>query len=307
MKKSMFYTLSAISLTIVIIVTYAFYTNYVLSQKMETTRIRIETVNFFIKDVEKDLDKGAFIAGFRTLLSFNEQITGNGTYLDNINSRFKEAFLNGTINNVPVSLMSGSTFTDWADKIEAEADKIDINFDIQVNDIKLFQDNPWFVNVGLNLTLNIWDKKNTSQWKQQRYIVTKISIIGFEDPLYVVNSNGRVTNQIIKSNITAFVTNKNVDKLLEHMNSSYYIAHNDSPDYLMRLKGNLSNSSAGIESLVNLEEFQDQGIALKDRSIVDFIYFGNQVTANLRVNNTPSWFKIDTGHNDTYQIANVTI
>ena len=87
----------------------------------------------------------------------------------------------------------------------------------------------------------------------------------------------------------------------------YYISHDDSPSFLMRLEGNLGNSTYGIESLVNLEEFQQQGLAIKDRSIVDYIYFGTKSTINYRVNNTPSWFKIDGGHLDTYQVTNITI
>jgi hypothetical protein len=75
----------------------------------------------------------------------------------------------------------------------------------------------------------------------------------------------------------------------------------------MRLEGNLGNSSYGIESLVNLEKFQKQGLIIKDRSIVDYVYFGTQNTVNKRINNTPDWFKIDEGHLDVYQVRNVTI
>ena len=145
----------------------------------------------------------------------------------------------------------------------------------------------------------------------------KVSIVGFEDPLYVVNSKGRVTNAIMQTNITQFVVNGNVENLLKHMNKSYYIAHNDSPNFLMRLEGNLGNSSNGIESLVNLEKFQQQGLAIKDRSIVDYIYFGTKSTTNFRVNATPEWFKIDGTlpapgpakgeHLDVYQVRNITI
>ena len=302
-KKSMFYTMAAISLTIVIIATYAFYTGRVYTEKMESTQTRIETVNFFIKNIEKDLEKGAFIAGFRTILSFNQYITSNGSYVKNVDARFKEAFLNGTIDRQPLSLMAGSTFTDWVNKIEVEANAVDIFFNISIIDVKLYQSDPWSVDIGINFSLDIDDKKNTSRWEQNKYSVIKISILGFEDPLYVINSNGRVTNQIVKSNITDFIVYGNVSNLLTHLNSSYYIAHNDSPNFLMRLQGNVSNSTFGIESLVNLEDFQQQGISLKDRSIVDYIYFGAQTTTDYRVNGTPFWFKMDSGHLSTYQIT----
>lgn len=306
-KRGIFYTTAAIALTIVVIVTYSAYTAYRLSDRMDILQTRILTVNFFIKDVEKDLSKGAYIAGFRTLLSFNQFIASNGTFIANVNEKFKESFLNGTINNQPLSLMKDSTFTDWANKISAEADKIDIKFDFIVNDIKVNQTSPWDVNIGVNLSLDIRDKKNTSYWSRERYIVSSIPIIGFEDPLYIINSKGKVINTIISSNTTNFVVNGNVDSLMLHANNSYYIEHNDSPSFLMRIEGNLGNSSLGIESMVNLAEFQQQGIAIKDRSVIDYIYFGSKSTVNYRINNTPEWFKIDEGHLDTYQVRNITI
>jgi len=306
-KKSMFYISAAIALTIVIIVTYSAYNSYRLADKMESIETRIQTVNFFIKNIENDLDKGIYIAGFRTILSFSQFISTNGTYLDDVNARFKESFLNGTIQDQPLSLMQDSTFTDWAKKISAEADKIDIKFDFTVIDVKLNQTDPWNVDVGLNISMDVRDKKNTSYWIRNRYLTTKINIIGFEDPLYIVNSNGRIANTIIKTNITQFVVNGDVTNLMLHANYSYYMAHNDSPNFLMRLQGNFGNSSNGIESLVNLEKFQQQNIPLKDRSVVDYIYFGTGSTTNYRINKTPEWFKIDQGHLAIYGVTNITI
>lgn len=306
-KKGIFYTIAAITLTIVIIVIYSAYNSYRLNEKMEVIETRIETVNFFIKDVEKDMDKGAFIAGFRTFISFNQFIAANGTYIDNINERFEESFLNGTIKGQPLSLMKDSTFVDWVNKISAEADKIDITFNFTVNDVKVNQSDPWHVLVGLNLSLEIRDKRNTSYWVRDRFLTTSINIIGLEDPIYVINSHGRVTNAIVPSNISQFVIGGDVKNLLVHANNSLYLAHNDSPDFLMRLQGDLGNSTNGIESLVNLDKFQQQGLAIKEKSIVDSIYFGNISTTNFRVNNTPEWFRIDQEHLELYQVENITI
>ena len=316
-KKAIFYTSAAIALIVVILITYSAYSTYNLSDKMETIATRIETVNFFIKDVEKDINKGVYIAGFRSLLSLNQFITTNGTFIDNINDRFKESFINGTINHQQLSLMQSSTFIDWANKIAVEADKIDIKFNFTINSITLNQSDPWSVDIGVNISLDIRDKRNTSYWIRNRYLTSKIGIIGFEDPLYVVNSKGRITNAIVKSNITNFVANGDITNLTIHANNSWYIPHNDSPNFLMRFEGNLANSTFGIESLVNLDKFQQQGLPIKDRSVVDYVYFGTATTTNFRVNNTPQWFKIDghvpvpgpslNDHLDVYQVRNITI
>ncbi|MBI2124748.1 hypothetical protein HYT92_03070, partial [Candidatus Pacearchaeota archaeon] len=187
------------------------------------------------------------------------------------------------------------------------ADKVDILFNFTINDVKLNQSDPWTIEAGIDITLDIKDKRNTSQWARNRYLTTRISIIGFEDPLYLINSKGRITNPIIKTNITPFVIGGNVQNLLKHANNSYYIANNDAPTFLMRFEGDLGNSTYGVESLVNLEEFQQQGLVLKDRSIVDHIYFGTKNTINYRINATPEWFKIDQEHLGVYQVTNLTI
>ena len=306
-KKAIIYTAAAIALTIVIVITYGAYTSTRLNERMSSVQTRIETVNFFIDDVEKDLAKGIYIAGFRALLSFNQYITTNGTFLDNANQRFKEAFLNGTIKNMSFTLMKDSTFTDWANKISAQSDKVDILFNYTINDVKLNQSDPWFVDIGVNITLDIRDKKNTSYWIRDKYLVTKISIINFEDPLYTVNSGGRVSSTIRKSVVSNFTTSGNITNLLIHVNNSYYIVHNDSPSFLMRLEGNLGNSGFGIESLVNLDKFIAQGLPVKDRSIVDSRYFGTKITAIYRISNMSEWFKIDEEHLDTYQVKGIVI
>ena len=142
-------------------------------------------------------------------------------------------------------------------------------------------------------------------WKINTAITTRVSIDNFEDPLYVIKSFGRVTNAIVKSPITDFVNGNDVTNLRIHLNNSYYIASNLSPNYLMRLRGDLGNSSTGIESLVNLDEFIEQGLSINDRSAVDYIYFGTQSTTNYRINKTPSWFKLDEDHLEIYEAQDV--
>jgi len=306
-KKSIFYTMAALSLVVAILLTYGYYGAYSYSKKTDVISTRVNTVNFFMKDVESDMQKGAFIAGFRTLLSLNQFITNNGTFIDDTIARFNESFLHGTINGQTVSLMQDSTFTDWSNKISVQARKIDINFNFTINQVSLKHTDPWTVQVDINLTLYVNDIKNTSSWKRDKTVTSKISVIGFEDPLYLVNSNGRVTNLLNPTNFSSFVNNGNPSTLMSHMNESLYIQHNDSPSFLMRLQGDLESSPYGIESLVNLDEFQKQGLVIKDRSAVDYIYFGTQTTTNYRINQTPSWFKIDEEHLDAYGVTNITI
>lgn len=306
-KKSMFFTIIAITLISLIIFSFTTYTSYKLRDKVMVTEIRIYSMNSFIDDVEKDIERGLYISGFRALMSMEQYITNNGIFLYDINSCFKEAFLNGSINNSQMGLMNESTFINWTQRIKEQAIKLDMILDFDIHDVTIYQKNPWAANIDINVTLNAEDVKKTASWQRPLYITTNISIQEFEDPLYVINSYGRVTNIIIKTNITDFIgPNNDTTNLKIHVNNSYYIESSTAPSFLMRLEGNLSSSIYGIESLVNLEEFQAQEVPIKSRSVVDYIYFGDQSTTNYHIKNMPSWFKLDEEHLATYECEDLT-
>jgi len=300
-RKSMFFSITAIALISLVVFSFTIHTSYKLRDRVMVTETRIFSMNSFIDDVEKDIERGLYISGFRSLMSMEQYITDNGIFLYNVNSCFKEAFLNGTINDSQMGLMNESTFTNWTQRIKEKAIKLDIIVDFDINDIVIYQENPWTANIDLDVTLNLEDVKKTASWQRPLYITTNISIQEFEDPLYVINSYGRVTNTIIKTTITDFIVNNETTNLKIHVNNSYYIESTRAPSFLMRLEGNLSSSSYGIESLVNLEEFQAQEVPIKSRSVVDYIYFGDQSTTNYNIKDMPSWFKLDEEHLATYE------
>ncbi len=305
-KKSMFFSIIAIALISLIVFSLTIYTSYKLRDKVMVTETRIYSMNSFIDDVEKDIERGLYISGFRALMSMEQYITDNGIFLNDVDSCFKEAFLNGTINNSQMGLMNESTFINWTQRIKEQAIKLDIIVDFDINDVIIYQESPWATNIAINVSLDVEDLKKTASWQRPLYITTNISIQEFEDPLYVINSYGRVTNIIIKTNITDFIVNNETTNLKIHVNNSYYIESNTAPSFLMRLEGNLSNSIYGIESLVNLEEFQAQEVPIRDRSVVDYIYFGDQTTTNYKIKYMPSWFKLDEGHLETYECGDLT-
>ncbi|MBI2651612.1 hypothetical protein HYX01_04020 [Candidatus Woesearchaeota archaeon] len=307
MKKGIFYTFAAIALSMIILLSFSVYKTYEMKEKAELIGTRIDTMNDFIKDIEQDLEKGLYIASFRAFASISDYITSNGSFIGNVDAAFSELALQGTLNNQQQGLMKDSTFTDWTKRIQLQADKIGIISNFTVINLTINQTDSWSVLIGAKINLTVKDKKNTSSWKRTKEILAKVSIENFEDPLYVVNSKGRVTNDIARSPITNFVNGDDVSNLMLHLNNSYYIASNTSPNFLMRLQGILSNSSTGIESLVNLQKFQEQSLGIKDRSAVDYIYFGTVSTVNYRINQTPSWFKLDSSHLKVYQVENMTI
>src|SRR3989338_4466908 len=278
-----------------------------MKEDLDVIATRITTMNSFIKDVEQDLEKGLLIASSRAFLSMDQHISNNGTYITSLEDSFRDLILNGKLYSSEPSLMKDSTFTDWTNKIETQANKIDIIVNFTIIDVEINQTDPWHVSVDSLINFTVVDKKNTSKWTRNKNIIAMVSIENFEDPLYVVKTNGKATNSIAMATTTDFVSGSDISNLLTHINNSYYIESETAPNFLMRLEGDLSNSSTGIESMVNSQELLEQGVSIKDRSAVDYIYFGTQSTFNYRINGTPSWFKLDNGHLETYEVQNMTI
>ena len=74
-KKSMFFTITAIALISLIVFSLTIYTSYKLRDKVMVTETRIYSMNSFIDDVEKDIERGLYISGFRALMSMEQYIT----------------------------------------------------------------------------------------------------------------------------------------------------------------------------------------------------------------------------------------
>ena len=309
-KKAVFFTFVATVFLALLVFSASVGNNYKLRQISFATETRIYTMNMFVSDVERDIERAAYISGFRSLVALVDHVVSTGEYLSDVDSDFTELFFNGTLNGTNASLLVNNTFTDWMSKIKNEARKIDIIINFSVNNVSLFQDNPWEVGVNVNLRIMLSDKDGVTWWDKEKSAQSYIELEGFEDPLYPLGTNGVVENRIRRKNVSYFVSGTNIDNLLNHTYEGRYVAFTDAPSYLMRLEGDFGSSEYGIESLVDVSELVSKGISPKDKSIVDYIYFGSANPAKNHVSGAPSWFKLDNssnmdnsqGHFDLYEV-----
>ena len=264
---------------------------------------RIRAMNNFVKDIEKDLDRELKISGFRALLGMQEYVAGNGRFLNNSRDSLKSTLANGTIETESISIMQDSSLEDWTEKVRAQAANINIDLNVTLNSLDVYHISPWLIEVMANVSFSVVDTANVASWRFSQIYIVDVSILGLEDPLYTVETYNRVVHVI---NITpyegSYVSGTDTTNLMEHTTEGFY-ANSTGPNFLMRFEGNLSNSSFGIESLVNVPYLESQGIPVKQRSIVDYIYFSNESPAYHRINNTPVWFYLDDEHLEKYQIS----
>jgi hypothetical protein len=309
-KKGIFFTFIAIFIVILIIAVVSTRETYRYREKSNAISSRVNTMNDFVDDFEKDLERELFIGGYRALISLNAYTRMTQNYIPDIDSTFAEIFINGTANGTAMDLMQqesqGAYFNSWLQRINEESDRLNIDAFVFVNKVELVQNSPWTVSLLLNATVSINDSKGIASWNFNKIYSKEFTILGFEDPIYTIGTEDKVTNLINTTPNSDFVNDgtKDASVLSNHLTNSYYFASNKSPSFLMRFSGNFSGSQNGIESMINLEKLAAQGIGYKPKPIIDYIYFGNITTAFdlCNVSSMPSWFRIDTDHEEDYEI-----
>ncbi len=304
-KKGVFFTLLALMIVTILVTTYVFTAQL---QKTTSTKKRVETINSFIESTEKDLARQAYIAGFRATLSMLNYVAQYGTPIPSVEAVVEEALLNGTILGQEEPLLIGATFPEIRQVIEERAGKQGINITLSDPIVSVSHTEPWHLSVELVTDIAISDIAEIAYWNRTgTSIVAHIPITYFEDPLYIVSTNGVSTNKIKKSPYEIFVQGTNIQNLSDHALNSYYINSSLSPSFIMRLEGINSPDPNGVESLVNLQELSSQGISVQDKSVVDYIYFSSQNPSSSRVAGMPSWFKLDAEHLAIYNATHLAV
>lgn len=305
-KKAMFFTIVAIALISLFLLSYTFYS--VVKDRKAVTK-RIDTMNNFIVSMEEDLPRQLYVAGFRIIFLFEKRITETGQYIVDFNSTFEDAFFNGEIYGQPEEIMNGAKFSDIHSSIQEKADRVNLDVSFLNSNISVSQENPWNVKITLRAGLLVEDKANLALWNKTTVFSAEVPVEGFEDPLYLISTNGFVTNEINQTIYDDFVDGSDVSNLLSHVGSSYYIASESAPSFLDRLQGRLEASENGIESLVYLPELSSQGITVKQKSCVDYIYFSSNNPASYQIQGIPSWFRMDdeNNHLDVYEVRGLII
>jgi hypothetical protein len=315
-KKGMFFTILTILFLVVFLFFFTQYSYRKLTDKMFVVESRITSMDSFLQDVDRDLERGLYISSFRAIISLQDYMGVQGAYLSNVKNDFNEVITVGTINGTVASLMDHAKISDWIQNIISQANRLNLRLNISIINFTVYQKDPWHLHVGVNVTLHLNDTTNIAQWVRNDYIETSLDITGFEDPLYIINGRSRFGNIInrtpYENNFTIFNGSVyNVANLLFHVEHSLYAADQNAPSFLMRFENNLSASPYGIESMINLQKLstrftEEEMTIYYDKSIIDYVYWSTASPDIYRINNTPSWYKIDDIHRAVYNVTSIS-
>ena len=264
-----------------------------LYDKSHDMRSVINNLNFALEDMSRSL----FIAGFRTVFLVEQQILNTKSMVNNFTLVFNQSFFGGTYNGVLAPVMTGATFGDMVKNMNISANKVNAVVSLTNASVYATQDDPWNVKFVLKGRLIVKDNDNLVGWDKEEIVYSYVPIKYFDDPIYIVNSNGLYSNKMIKTPYFPFVSGNNLANLSLHAQGSYYINYSGAPSFIDRLEGNFTHADInGVESLVNVKKLFDlTGESAKTKSIRDFVYFSSSgITPFCRINSpVPDWVLID--------------
>lgn len=279
-RKAVFFTFIAITIIAVFVLVYSPQANVSLQKDTESVRSRISTIDRYVDELEEQyLETVLRAASHKAILSLIYYINSSDPpkYLSNLDSAFYEVISNGTINGIPIDYLTGrkimdnNTLTNWTTKINhTSKDTYNVNTSVWIINASVSQSKPWSLDVSLSLNYSI--QSETANWRKDNVIITaSVSIEGFNDPYYMVNTQRQYSPRIKKSSVEF---NKwNLTHVREHLRNVTYVHWQDSdaPSFLMRFTNNMAPSNCcGIESLVDPNK-----ISVPDQreSYVDYLFW----------------------------------
>ena len=302
-RKGMFFTISALILLGVLFVSLIFQNRYSFSDRDRVVSLKTLAMQNFASGLEQDAKKGLFIAGFRAVLGAEEVIFKTDDFINDSKAALLEAVMNGTVDGMALSAMNQSTLPEWLARMNVETAKLGIVLNFSIDTLAVEQSSPWSVDFLMAYSFNVTDTASTAAFYKKVNTTASVSIVGFDDPLYTIFTDNRIIRAI---NATPYEGNyasgTDTSNLISHIDSWYY-TNSSGPSFLMRLEGNLSDSSVGIESIVRLPDLEAQGMTVYERSGIDYIYFGNTTPTIYAINSTyENWFRLDAAHLNKYQV-----
>ncbi len=318
-KKGFLYLFLGITFLTLFAFLFLTYNEHAFQDKQTVVTTRIRSMDDFIVDLHSDLDRAAFISGYHAMLAVESYAVDNGFFANQsaMELAFAEAFMNGTIDGASFPVMENSSFSEYLSRVEYQASLIGLTLHLTLTNVSIKQATPWALHVLFTSAVRLDDLSGIASWSFTANFETNVPIMGLIDPLYSVNTNGDVPATI--NNFTlppeGFVDASNNTEQLKLVSQGYFFREsNSSPIFLQRFTNDLSPSDLGIESLVDLPTINTlHGSVLKDRSIVDYIYFSsspNTTTDRCQIQNMnlppDDWFRLDAAHMDDYELDAMT-
>ncbi|MCD6477752.1 MAG: hypothetical protein J7K87_01990 [Candidatus Aenigmarchaeota archaeon] len=207
-RKGLFYSaLVVIMLAPIIALTFTYSESMKGYGREIGSLVRIKSGFYFLDSITQDVDRSVDIIGKRCILECINHVTKEGVGLDSSEDAIKELFTNKTLNGEKAEIVN-TTIYDWINRSKDIAKKRGFILNINITDLHISMYDSFHVLFSFNFTIELRDKDNVFSFEKSEIKNVPVSIEGMEDPIYLLRTNGKVTNKVEKfeGNFTELIT-----------------------------------------------------------------------------------------------------
>jgi len=204
-KKGIVYTLFVmaflVSLSIFVMVQNNNYGGDLVGEK-----VRSDEVGFFANGVQDDLGRGTLISGRRAALSLINNETDSGLFVPDANDSILELLQNGTLDGMPLNMMTNSTISAWVLALQKIARSRGIELNISANDVQIYPASAFEFAVHSNATIIVYDPLTKIKYNRTFLLHQLVSAEDLEDQYITIRSFAARRNTIRKCDYTTGVS-----------------------------------------------------------------------------------------------------
>ncbi|MFH0860475.1 MAG: hypothetical protein V1921_04690 [Candidatus Altiarchaeota archaeon] len=229
-RRGYLFTIGVILLILPLIFLVSYYISMSHTKSEDTVgKIRCDELHYLINDLKEDMRRGIVIFGRRAAIYSIDQVITSGTALGDYSfnctemcgvdcnafdfsmngseAAIAELALCGTFHGENVTYMLNHTLSEWVSRINVAGSNMNFEVNITLANITVVQNDAWNFAVIVDTIIDVSDDSGLCYYRGDMVSIESFSsILGLEDVLYPLNSDGR----LIK-----FITNCTTDLDLE--------------------------------------------------------------------------------------------
>ncbi|MFB6075845.1 MAG: hypothetical protein ABEK17_01755 [Candidatus Aenigmatarchaeota archaeon] len=168
--------------------------------------VRLKAGFFFLQSIDEDLERGISIVGKRSITSAINYVVSEGETLEYPEGDLEELFKNGTLHGEEVALMNMTTIYNWKNEVKDLSSERGFLVNISFLGLDIGMKDSYNVLFSLNYSLKLTDKNGVFSFTKNYSKNIGVPITGLEDPLFSLNTGGKVSLPIEKSHYDSYVS-----------------------------------------------------------------------------------------------------